>query len=194
MSDSSDDDLVRRCLAHPAGDPEVARAFRALHERHAAPVLRFLRALTGSEARAQDAFQETLLSALESLPRFELGRSFRAWLLGVARHAALDLLRREGAGAAERLPLTPLEAPAAPCHLERAELVALVRDALSALPKDLRRACELRQLQGRTHLEVARELGCSPRTAKTRSRQALTLLAQELRRRGLHDLTPGGDL
>lgn len=191
--DLSDEDLVRSCLVAPAGGPVAARAFRLLHERHAAVALRFLRALCGSEVAAQDAFQETLLRALEALPRFEPGRSFRAWLLGVARHAALDLLRRERVRAAEPLPKTPLPARVTPCRLEQAELAALVHHALDALPKDLRRACELRQLEGGSHQAVADALGCSLSTAKTRQRQALTLLAQELRRRGLHDRSLGGD-
>lgn len=189
----SDGELVQRCLAGPAGDPAVEGAFRRLYERHELATLRFLRGLCGSDARARDAFQETLLRALESLPRFEAGRNFRAWLLGVARHAALDLLRRESARPAEPLPAAPLEAAATPCRLERAELAHLVQAALRALPDDLRRACELRQIEGCSHEEVAAALGCSLRTAKTRQRQALTLLGQELRLRGLHSPAPRGD-
>jgi len=192
VSEPSDDDLVQTCLAGPTGSQAVTTAFRLLHERHAAATLRFLGALCGSEALAQDALQETLLRALESLASFEAGRSFRAWFLGVARHAALDLLRREKARATEPLPATPVAAPKPPCQLERSELAALVHHALDALPQDLRQACELRHLEGASHQDVARALGCSLRTAKTRQRQALTLLAQELRRRGLHSQTPGG--
>lgn len=193
MIDPSDDDLIKTCLAAPTGSPAVATAFRLLHERHAAATLRFLRALCGSDALAQDAFQETLLRALEALPRFERSRPFRAWLLGVARNAALDLLRKERVRATAPLPAAPVPAPSSPCQLEQAELASLVHHALDALPPELRRACELRHLEGGTHQDVAEALGCSLRTAKTRQRQALTLLAQELRRRGLQARAPRGE-
>ena len=193
MIDPIDDDLVKTCLGAPVGSPAVTSAFRLLHERHAGATLRFLRALCGSETLAQDALQETLLRALGALAGFDRQRSFRAWLLGVARHAALDLLRYETARATEPLPAAPLVAPAGPCQLEQRELAAMVHHALDALPADLRQACELRHLEGASHQEVAQTLGCSLRTAKTRQRQALTLLAQELRRSGLHSQAPGGD-
>lgn len=53
---------------------------------------------------AEDVAQETFISAFKSLPDFETGRDFGAWLNGIARHRILEHLRARGRrmGAMER--------------------------------------------------------------------------------------------
>jgi RNA polymerase sigma factor (sigma-70 family) len=56
-------------------------------------VLRALRRTLGSE-RAEDAFQETFLRALQAYGRLDHGEHLRAWVLTIARNVATDVLRR----------------------------------------------------------------------------------------------------
>ena len=47
--------------------------------------------MTGSVVDGEDVVQETILKALRSSP---VAEHFDAWVFGIARNAALDLLRR----------------------------------------------------------------------------------------------------
>jgi RNA polymerase sigma-70 factor (ECF subfamily) len=51
--------------------------------------------MVGDLAAAEDAVQEAFLAALEQWPTRGVPTNPRAWLIGVARHKALDAIRRE---------------------------------------------------------------------------------------------------
>jgi RNA polymerase sigma factor (sigma-70 family) len=67
--------------------------FELFYEQHRAEVLRLLRRWLGRE-RADDAYQETFLRALQAYSRLEHGEHLRAWVLTIARNVAVDTLRR----------------------------------------------------------------------------------------------------
>jgi RNA polymerase sigma factor (sigma-70 family) len=71
--------------------------FRELYER-IAPSLRAwaqLRSRSGLALDPDDLLQEVWLRAFEALPRFDPAKaSFRAWIFGIAKNAALESVRR----------------------------------------------------------------------------------------------------
>jgi RNA polymerase sigma factor (sigma-70 family) len=67
--------------------------FERFYEEHRSEVLRLLRRRLGAE-RAEDAFQETFLRALQAYRRLEHSEHLRAWVLTIARNVAIDTLRR----------------------------------------------------------------------------------------------------
>ena len=67
--------------------------FERFYEEHRSEVLRLLRRRLGAE-RADDAFQETFLRALQAYRRLEHGEHLRAWILTIAKNVAVDALRR----------------------------------------------------------------------------------------------------
>ncbi len=67
--------------------------FECFYQEHRSEVLRFLRRRVGAE-RAEDAFQETFLRALQAYRRLEHGHHLRAWVLTIAGNVAIDTLRR----------------------------------------------------------------------------------------------------
>jgi len=67
--------------------------FELFYERHRSEVLRLLRSRLGRQ-RAEDAFQETFLRALQAYRRLDSGEHLRAWVLTIARNVAIDTLRR----------------------------------------------------------------------------------------------------
>lgn len=85
----SDDDLA----AAKAGD-------RAAFDRLVAPHLGRLRAvgirMLGHPDEAADVVQETLLSAFRQLATFRGDASFSTWLVRIATHESIDVLRRRG--------------------------------------------------------------------------------------------------
>lgn len=60
-------------------------------------------AVTGNWHDAEDVLQETLLDACRTAPSYRPGTSACAWLLAIARHKALDCVRRTGVRRAETL-------------------------------------------------------------------------------------------
>ncbi len=67
--------------------------FERFYEQHRAEVMRLLRRKLGAQ-RADDAFQETFLRALQAYARLDHGEHLRAWVLTIARNVATDTLRR----------------------------------------------------------------------------------------------------
>jgi RNA polymerase sigma-70 factor (ECF subfamily) len=74
-----------------SGDPD---AFGAVFHAYRPDVHRLCRRILGDEAAAEDAVAEAFLRAKERIASYDAGRPFRSWLLGIAAHHCIDLLRR----------------------------------------------------------------------------------------------------
>jgi RNA polymerase sigma factor (sigma-70 family) len=133
------------------------RAFEVLVRRHRSTVVRAAaRVLPGAEA--EDAAQQALLSAQQALRRNGAPERFEPWLNRIAVNAALKQLQRTP----DELPLDEdrvngVEQPAD--RLERRQRLQDTIGAIGALPDRQRRALVLRELEGRSHDEIARDLG-----------------------------------
>ena len=71
--------------------------FQRLLDAHAGDVLRFLVGAVGRED-ADDAFQETFLSALRAYPDLAHADNLRAWLFTIAHRKATDVHRARARG------------------------------------------------------------------------------------------------
>ena len=85
---ASDSDLVRLARAGDFG------AFEQLVERHERAVYSLARRMLQSEQDAEDITQQTFISALQHLRDFREEGAFGGWLMRIATHAALKVLRR----------------------------------------------------------------------------------------------------
>lgn len=85
---SPDEELV---TAARGGD---RAAFGRLVESHAARVFRVCHRVTGDDALAEDAVQETFIKVHEKLRDFRGQAQFSTWLHRIAVNAALELMRR----------------------------------------------------------------------------------------------------
>ena len=103
----------------------------------------------------------------------------RAWLFGIARHAALDELRRGKRLAT--LVAEPVDVAAAPDEAaERALERADVRNALAGLPARDREIVALKFHAGLDNAEIAAVLGVSASNAGTQLHRAMTKLRKAL--------------
>jgi RNA polymerase sigma factor (sigma-70 family) len=137
-------------------------AFEALVRRYRRELIRSCsRILDGA---AEDAVQQALLKAHQALLRNGPPERFRPWLHRIAVNTALDQLHRE----TDTVPLDEtfdgVERP--DDAYERREQVRSTVGAISELPYNQRRALILRELEGRSHEEIAHELGLSPGAAR----------------------------
>ncbi|MDX6681644.1 MAG: hypothetical protein QOG94_1683 [Solirubrobacteraceae bacterium] len=171
--------------ARPARFISVAHLppFQRFLDAHRDDVLRFLVASLGRHD-ADDAFQETFLSALRAYERLRPDSDLHAWVLTIAHRKALDVHR-----ARERrpLPVAELHDGAAPVAVAvpgagdvAGEVVGDHWERVRALPPRQRAVLTLRYAAGLTHDEIATALGCSAQAARRAASDGLKTLRQEL--------------
>jgi RNA polymerase sigma-70 factor (ECF subfamily) len=172
-------------------------AFAAFYRRHESSLLRFFARQIYDPQLALDLTAESFAQAFIGRGRFR-GRSRGeevAWLQTIARRQLARYYRR---GRVERDGLERLKislVPASSEELERIEELAgldsartAIREALSALSAEQRRAIELRIVGELPYPEVAAELGVSEQTARARVSRGLRALRQSVP----FDLEPEG--
>src|SRR5689334_20719809 len=86
-------------------------AFRDLMDNHRRGLLVHCYRLLGSMHEAEDALQETLLSAWKGLGAFEGGSSVRTWLYRIATNRCLNMLRSDSRGPIRGDELAKVELP-----------------------------------------------------------------------------------
>jgi RNA polymerase sigma-70 factor (ECF subfamily) len=133
-----------------------AEALGVLYARYQPRVRGYVKGLLGDRHEADDITQQLFARLGPALERYEpRSASFSAWILRVARNAALDHLR-----ARVTLPLEELGTAAAACDDTTGfERRACLRQALAALPADQRQVVLMRHVVGLTTPEIAAALG-----------------------------------
>ena len=129
-----------------------AQAYASFVDRHREAVWRFARSLTRDPATAEDALQETFLSAWRGARSFRGEDSAAGWLLAIARHAVYRQ-HRARAGEPDRLEsLTELGEAAGwgadPDPLGQLATRDEVQRALARLPLADRELLLLREVEG----------------------------------------------
>ena len=142
-----------------AGDPAgLAEAY----DRYATPLYSFCRTMLREPADAADAVQDTFVIAAPRMSGLRDPERLRSWLYAVARNECLRRLRAGGQHASiEEAPDVTDEAADVAAGVERADLRALVRDALGGVGPAEREILELQLRQGLSGGEVASVLGIS---------------------------------
>jgi RNA polymerase sigma-70 factor (ECF subfamily) len=170
----TDGELIAR-----VGDGD-ANAFELLYRRYSRPVFALALRRLGDRGRAEDAVQETFTSIWRSAGSYRRDRGPGApWLYAVARNAIVDRRRTLGAPPAEAVE----EASDEPGPDERAEAswtAWRIHRALAELPEQQRRLIELAYWGGLSQSEIAEFLDIPLGTVKTRTRSALSSLADVL--------------
>jgi RNA polymerase sigma-70 factor (ECF subfamily) len=151
-------------------------------------LLGYLRGLVGDDA--EDVAAEAWLEIARDLGRFRGdGAGFRGWTATIARHRAMDHLRRQKSRPrAAALEQDMLELPSAHSTPEQAlesisteRALALIAD----LPRDQAEAVLLRVVVGLDGPAAARVLGKRPGAVRTSAYRGLRRLAERLGARGV---------
>jgi RNA polymerase sigma factor (sigma-70 family) len=142
--------------------------FERFYEEHRSEVYRLLRRRLGA-GRAEDAYQETFLRALQAYRRLEHADHLRAWILTIAKNVAIDTLRR---ARPESEAVEQAADDGRPAYEELAPLT-------DGLPPKERAAVVLRYGYDLSYEQIAAALGSSEDAA----RQAASTGVRRLRRR-----------
>ncbi|WP_055699797.1 MULTISPECIES: RNA polymerase sigma factor [Streptomyces] len=195
----------RRARAH---DEELGRAVAAAQEGDEAAfavayrlvqpgLVGYLRGLVGREGEtAEDVAAEAWLEIARDLGRFRGdGAGFRGWTATIARHRALDHLRRQKARPRPAaLEQDMLELPG-PQNTSAAAMEAISTERalglIAALPRDQAEAVLLRVVVGLDGPAAARVLGKRPGAVRTAAYRGLKKLGERLGLDGVTDDGPG---
>jgi RNA polymerase sigma factor (sigma-70 family) len=168
-------------------DPQ---AFREFYDRYAVRVRAWFLRHTGSESASLDLTAETFAEVWHGARRFRdlADGSGAPWLFGIARNLLRQYHKHNRIESAARARMG-LPAPFADSEeydrvderIEANALAPLLRHAVRALPRDQRRALELRVVHQLPYEEVAGRLGCSQNAARLRVSRALRALTTQLR-------------
>jgi RNA polymerase sigma factor (sigma-70 family) len=161
-----------------AGDPAgLAEAY----DRYATPLYSFCRTMLREPADAADAVQDTFVIAAPRMAGLRDPERLRSWLYAVARNECHRRLRAGSQHASiEEAPDVTDEAADVAADVERADLRALVRDALGGVSPAKREVLELQLRQGLSGGEVADVLGVSRNHAHALLSRARDQLATAL--------------
>ncbi len=173
-------------------------AFEALTTRHERRVYSLAFRMLRHEQDAEDVTQQTFLSALENLEGFRGEASFSTWLLRIAAHAALKVIRKR-----RNLPTVSLEAATEPAEhfdsvphpefiadwrqspeqlVDQNEIRRLLEAALERLDEKHRLVFLLRDVEGLSVKETAEALDLSETNVKVRLLRARLQLRELLTR------------
>src|SRR6267378_4291209 len=175
--------LIQRCLQ---GDQS---AWDAIVRQYRRKVFNVAYKFVGRHEEAEDLTQDIFLKIFKSLGTFDRRANFQTWLISVSRNLCIDHYRsvRQERQTIDRQvdpnELSPVSHEPGPiAAIEQQDRVALLREALAALPESLRTAVLMRDIQELTYQEIADRLRLPEGTVKSRINRGRTELARQIRK------------
>ena len=169
---SSDEELVRQVQAGNIS------AYNLLVVRYQHRVVKIAQKYVSDFADASDIAQEAFIKAYKALPNFRGESSFYTWLYRIATNAAKNFLDSssrqrsqvdvddEVLNASSPEALTDRQTPDS--IIESEELKKVILKAVGELPKELREAFMLRELEGLSYDEISEKAGVPIGTVRSR--------------------------
>ena len=151
----------------------------------------------GRHDEAEDLTQDIFLKIFKSLATFDSRANFQTWLISVSRNLCIDHYRsvrkeREtidrDIDASELMPVSKTQSQMA--MMEQRDRVHLLKEALSTLPKTLRTAVLMRDIQELSYHEIAVKLRLPEGTVKSRINRGRNELARQIRKLRGEDFSP----
>jgi RNA polymerase sigma-70 factor (ECF subfamily) len=150
---SSDTGLVREAVRR-AQEGDMG-ALHFLYARYAADVRRYVESFLRDRHEAEDITQDVFVKLIRVIGKYEPREvPFAAWILRVARNAALDHMRASRTVPCEEVRVEN-EVDAQIAHQRGRDL----REALERLPREQREVLILRHVVGLSPVEIAEVLG-----------------------------------
>ncbi len=179
---SVDDNTLVTCIAQ--GD---RAAFEALYDRCAGHALGLAMRMLRDRAASEDVLQEAFWRVWQHASKFDPARgNARSWLLTIVHRLAIDAQRKQIAQ-----PIIEIDAHESEWEIEDqdADVIAhafdnissqQVRAAIAGLPEKQRSVIEMAYYHGKTHREIAEQLGEPLGTVHSRALQGIAALKQAL--------------
>lgn len=156
---------------------DAARELDELYRNHAAEVYRYVYAVLGNSADAEDVTQTTFVNALSALERGERPRKPTNWLITIAHNLIRNRFRQQQFRPREVE--LDRDVPTLEAADDGPSIDDLVR-ALQRIPSSQREALVLREMEGRSYKEISAILDVSQAALETLIFRARRSLAEEL--------------
>lgn len=168
------------------------RAFEELVLRYQTPIYHFILRSVRSPATAQELLQETFVRVIKGAKRYQQKAKFSTWLYTIARNICIDHSRRQKHRKTSSLDaqmyetgqtyveMVPSKEGGPERKSEDNKLQQAIAQAVGELPDDQREVFLLREFQGLQFGEIAKIVGVTENTVKSRMRYALEKLRGSL--------------
>jgi RNA polymerase sigma-70 factor (ECF subfamily) len=176
MASVDEYDLV---VATLRGDTE---AFEQLVQKYEKPVYNLAYRMLNRRTDAEDIAQEAFCRAFTKLDSFDLGRSFKNWILAITSNLCIDQLRRKKAVYLEDANYASWMSDGGASPERQAiqeEQERQVQELLDLLPPKYRQVIILRYWNELSYAEIAETTGLPLGTVKTRLYRARNLLTEK---------------
>ncbi len=170
---------------------ENPEAFGEIVKRWERKIFALCFGMLGREDEARDAAQETFIAAYRNVSRFRGEAKVSSWLHRIAVNQCLTVKRRtksraedyldDETGESERIFVAPV-AYSPGNEAEQSERLRVVRQAVRALPLDLRQVVVMKEFEEMTFQEISETLELPLSTVKSRLYTALKQLKMKLDR------------
>ncbi len=182
-ADAQDDESLIRFITQGQ-----SAALGLLYDRYGRLVFSLAFQVTNDAGVAEEITQEVFLQIWNKAGTYQAAQGkVTTWITSVARHRAIDSLRRRGARPeGHQVDFEDNEAPelvdpkGVEDQVEFSQRSQAVRRAMAQLPKEQQKALALAYFKGLTHQEIAEQTGEPLGTVKTRIRLAMLKLKQLL--------------
>jgi len=187
----SDRDIDRQLVERAQrGDKQ---AFSLLVEKYQRKLARLLSRFIRDPAEVEDVTQEAFIKAYRALPAFRGDSAFYTWLYRIGINTAKNYLmamgRRaptstgvevdEAEGFEEGEQLRDINTPES--LLLSNEIAETVNSTIEKLPEELRKAIQMREIEGMSYEDIAQAMDCPIGTVRSRIFRAREAIAEQLR-------------
>jgi len=166
-------------------------AFDELWQAYSKGILKTTYRITRNREDAEDALQDSFLSAFANIHAFDGRSRFSTWLTRIAINASLMIVRKSrtalelslddrGADGDREVAVLSDRGPDPETQVARRERAEILRKAIRALRPSIRQAIELQKLGEHSVEETARKMGLTVTAAKSRLHQAKAALRESL--------------
>jgi len=158
-------------------------SFGALYERYYNPMVALAYSMLADRDLAEDAVQESFMVACRDLSNLKSKDKFAAWLAGICRNIARQMLRAKG----KRILLNVEHSSNG--QDDREQRFDAIRQAVWKLREAERELIVLHYFNGFSRAQICQVLGISPQAVNGRLVRAKRKIAKHLKRNGF----TGGD-
>jgi len=169
------------------------QAFNLLVEKYQRKLTRLLSRFIRDQAEVEDVTQEAFIKAYRALPAFRGDSAFYTWLYRIGINTAKNYLMAMGRraptsteveaedaeGFEEGEQLRDINTPES--VLLSNEIAETVNSTIEQLPEELRRAIQMRELEGMSYEDIAQAMDCPIGTVRSRIFRAREAIAERLR-------------
>lgn len=195
LNDASLLQLIANSFGKSDAEPILNAALSSLYDRYGRLVFSIAYHLVGDVETSEEITQDVFVRVCEGARGYqEQLAHVNTWLVSIARHRAIDELRRRSVrplpssfdwsgedGHIQQADLTVTEGPEQ--EIEASLQKQAIREILAGLPTDQRHVLALAYFNGLSHRQIADMLGEPLGTVKSRIRMAMQKLREILEER-----------